>query len=190
MTAPSLQLSANLSFLFTDSPFEDRFARAARAGFRGVEYMFPYACDAGELSRLLREHRLQQVLHNLPAGDWDAGERGIACLPGRESEFREGVEQGIDYARQLGCSQLNCLAGVAPDEVPEEALRATVSSKLRHATRRAAANAGVAPALSWPAEPCRNEALPDRGRNPRHDRRGSSPAPSARTSRSAGRGGT
>jgi len=103
VTARSLQFSANLSFLFTDSPFDERFARAARAGFRGVEYMFPYAFDAQELSRLLREYRLQQVLHNLPAGDWDAGERGIACLPGREDEFRAGVEQGIAYARELGC---------------------------------------------------------------------------------------
>ena len=140
MTAPSLQLSANLSFLFTDSPFEERFARAARAGFRGVEYMFPYACDARELSRLLREHRLQQVLHNLPAGDWDAGERGIACLPGRESEFREGVEQGIHYARQLGCPQLNCLAGVPPDAVPAETVRETFKDNLRHAAGRLAGN--------------------------------------------------
>lgn len=138
VTARSLQLSANLSFLFTDSPFEERFARAARAGFHGVEYMFPYAWDPLELSRLLREHRLQQVLHNLPAGDWDAGERGIACLPGRESEFRAGLDQGIAYARELGCVQLNCLAGVPPEGVPEAAIAATFKSNLRHAARQLA----------------------------------------------------
>lgn len=140
MTAPSLRLSANLSFLFTDSPFDDRFARAARAGFQGVEYLFPYACEPQELSRRLREHRLQQALFNLPAGDWDAGERGIACLPGREEEFRAGVEQAIAYARELGCRQLNCLAGVAPGDVPEASIRATFCANLRHAAKRLAAN--------------------------------------------------
>ena len=138
MTARSLQLSANLSFLFTDSPFDERFARATGAGFRGVEYMFPYAFDAQELSRLLREYRLQQVLHNLPAGDWHAGERGIACLPGREDQFRAGVEQGIAYARELGCPQVNCLAGGPPDDAPQAAIKATLTSNLRHAARRLA----------------------------------------------------
>jgi len=127
---------ANLSFLFADADFSERLARAARAGFRGVEFMFPYAYDAGDLARRLREHALTQVLHNLPAGDWDGGERGIACLPGREAEFRAGVEQGIDYARQLGCTQLNCLAGLAPIGVPDEELRATFTANLRYAARR------------------------------------------------------
>lgn len=140
MPGRSLQLSANLSFLFTDSPFADRFARAARAGFRGVEYLFPYACEAEELARLLGENGLRQVLHNLPAGDWAGGERGIACLPGREAEFRDGVELGIDYARRLGCKQLNCLAGVAPADVPEVEIRATFAANLRHASQRLAAN--------------------------------------------------
>lgn len=129
---------ANLSFLFTGVAFPARFERAARAGFRGVEYLFPYAHDAGELARLLRENGLTQVLHNLPAGDWDAGERGIACLPGRETEFREGVEHGIDYARTLGCTQLNCLAGLAPDGVREEEIAATFRANLRHAAKRLA----------------------------------------------------
>lgn len=140
MPAPPLNLSANLSFLFTDVAFPDRFARAAGAGFRGVECMFPYACDRDDLVRLLRENRLVQVLHNLPAGDWDGGERGIACLPGREAEFREGVEQAIDYARALGCRQLNCLAGVRPAGVPEAEIRATFKANLRHAAHRLAAN--------------------------------------------------
>ncbi|WP_313952325.1 hydroxypyruvate isomerase [Accumulibacter sp.] len=138
MTARSLKLSANLSFLFTDAPFVERFARAARAGFRGVEYMSPYDYDPAELARLLREHQLLQVLHNLPAGDWEGGERGIACLPGREIEFRQSVELAIDYARQLGCAQLNCLAGVPPDGVPQKAIQATFEANLRHAARRLA----------------------------------------------------
>lgn len=138
MPGRSMKLCANLSFLFTDVPFVDRFGRAARAGFAGVEYMFPYGYDADELARLLHEHRLLQVLHNLPAGDWDAGERGIACLPGREAEFREGVEQGIEHARRLGCTQLNCLAGVAPADVPESAIRATFEANLEHAAKRLA----------------------------------------------------
>ena len=137
---PYLNLSANLSFLFCDVPFADRFARAARAGFRGVEYLFPYAYDGQDLRHRLREQRLLQVLYNLPAGDWEGGERGIACLPGREAEFREGVEQGIDYAMTLGCRQLNCLAGIAPADVAEAEIRATFKANLRHAAQRLAAN--------------------------------------------------
>ncbi|QKS29027.1 MAG: Hydroxypyruvate isomerase [Accumulibacter sp.] len=133
MTRPALQLSANLSFLFTEYEFGERFERAARAGFRGVEYMFPYACDRDELRALLRENGLQQVLHNLPAGDWAAGERGIACLPGREAEFRESVALGIDFARTLGCRQLNCLAGIAPTGIVDEELHATLTGNLRYA---------------------------------------------------------
>lgn len=131
-----LRFSANLSFLFADVAFPERFERAARAGFAGVEYMFPYAWAADELARRLREHGLVQVLHNLPPGDWDSGERGIACLPGREAEFRSGVEQGIDYARTLGCAQLNCLAGLAPAGVADAEVRATFSANLRYAARR------------------------------------------------------
>lgn len=133
MTSPALKLSANLSFLFTECEFGERFERAARAGFRGVEYMFPYACDRDELRALLRENGLVQVLHNLPPGDWAAGERGIACLPGREAEFRESVALGVDFARTLGCRQLNCLAGIAPAGIPDDELRATLTGNLRYA---------------------------------------------------------
>lgn len=129
---------ANLNFLFTEVAFAERFERAARAGFRGVETPFPYAYDAGELARHLREYRLTQVLHNLPAGDWESGERGIACLPGREAEFRAGVEQGIFYAKTLGCVQLNCLSGLAPPDVDETALRSTFQANLRYAAKRLA----------------------------------------------------
>jgi len=138
VTRPALKLSANLSFLFTEFDFGERFERAARAGFSGVEYMFPYACDRDELCALLRENGLLQVLHNLPAGDWAAGERGIACLPGREAEFRESVALGIDFARTLGCRQLNCLAGIAPAGIADEELHATLTGNLRYAAERLA----------------------------------------------------
>ncbi|MBW7900885.1 MAG: hydroxypyruvate isomerase [Rhodocyclaceae bacterium] len=133
---------ANLGFLFTEAAFEDRFERAARAGFAGVEYMFPYAHPAAELARLLRENGLQQALFNLPAGDWAAGERGLAALPGREAEFREGVELAIDYARELGCTQVNALAGIPRPGLRPQEVRTTLLGNLRHAASRLAA-AGI-----------------------------------------------
>lgn len=133
---------ANLSFLFADADFLDRFGRAARAGFSGVEYLFPYAWPASEIAARLAEHRLTQVLFNLPAGDWDAGERGIACLPDRVDEFRAGVERGIAYARDLGCLQLNCLAGIAPPGADPAWLRATLVDNLRYAAAKTA-SAGI-----------------------------------------------
>lgn len=140
MAGRTLKLSANLSFLFAEFPFAERFARAARAGFRGVEFMFPFDREVGELRRLLHEYRLTQVLYNLPAGDWAAGERGIACIPGREREFREGVDLAIDYARALGCSRLNCLAGLTPIGVADDEIRATFAANLRDAARRLSAH--------------------------------------------------
>ncbi len=104
------RFAANLSMLFTDVPFLERFSRARNAGFTAVEYLFPYEWPAEELAVQLRANGLEQVLFNLPPGDWDVGERGIACLPERVEEFRAGVEQGIRYARALGCRQVNCLA--------------------------------------------------------------------------------
>jgi hydroxypyruvate isomerase len=108
------KLAANLSTLFPEVPFLDRFAAAARAGFRYVEYQFPYPWSAGELARAAREAGVEVVLHNLPAGDFAQGERGIACLPGREEEFRDGVERAVAYAKAVSCPRLNCLAGLAP----------------------------------------------------------------------------
>jgi hydroxypyruvate isomerase len=108
------KLAANLSTLFPEVPFLERFAAAARAGFRYVEYQFPYEWNAAELARRAREAGLQVVLHNLPAGDFARGERGIACLPGREREFRDSVQTAIAYAREVDCPRLNCLAGLAP----------------------------------------------------------------------------
>ncbi|EKF73081.1 hydroxypyruvate isomerase [Alcanivorax hongdengensis A-11-3] len=109
------RFAANLSLLFNEYPFLDRFGAAAAAGFEGVEYLFPYAWRREDLAEKLQQHRLTQVLFNLPAGDWEAGERGIACLPDRIEEFREGVFQALDYARALDCRRLNCLAGLWHD---------------------------------------------------------------------------
>jgi hydroxypyruvate isomerase len=103
------RFAANLSMLFTELPFPDRFAAAAVAGFKGVEYLFPYDWPADQLASLLADNGLTQVLFNLPAGDWDAGERGIACLPDRVEAFREGVFTAMDYAEVLGCGQVTCV---------------------------------------------------------------------------------
>jgi hydroxypyruvate isomerase len=127
------RFAANLTMLFNEVPFLDRFERAARAGFSSVEFLFPYAWPAAELNNRLLSNRLKLVLHNLPAGDWDAGERGIACHPDRVDEFRAGVAKAIEYATALGAPQLNCLAGKAPAGVDDEALRATFVANLRFA---------------------------------------------------------
>lgn len=130
------KFAANLSMLFTERDFLDRFQAAARAGFRGVEYLFPYAYDKAELAERLERHGLVQVLHNLPAGDWDQGERGIACHPDRVGEFQDGVGKAIDYAKALGCRQVNCLAGIAQAGVDPEAARRTLVDNLRFAADR------------------------------------------------------
>ena len=127
------KFAANLTMLFSELPFLERFGAAAKAGFQGVEYLFPYAYPKDELADCLREHRLVQVLHNLPAGNWEAGERGIACHPDRVDEFREGVARAIDYAQALGCRQLNCLVGVPPAGVSGELVRYVLTSNLRYA---------------------------------------------------------
>jgi hydroxypyruvate isomerase len=108
------KLAANLSTLFTELEFLERFAAAAKAGFRAVEYQFPYQWKPDEIAAHAREARVQVVLHNLPAGDFAKGERGIACLLGRENEFRQGVERAIEYAKAANCPRLNCIAGLAP----------------------------------------------------------------------------
>lgn len=127
------RFAANLTMLFTEVPFLDRFERAARAGFEGVEFLFPYPYAPEELRSRLDRHGLRLVLHNLPAGNWDAGERGIACLPDRVAEFREGVATAIRYARALGVGQVNCLAGKAPAGVDPALLHRTLVENLRFA---------------------------------------------------------
>ena len=126
------KFAANLTMLFNEHPFLDRFEHAAKAGFEAVEFLFPYAWSAAEIKQRLDANGLKLVLHNLPAGDWDAGERGIACHPDRIEEFRTGVARAIDYATTLGVPQLNCLAGKAPAGVDEALLRKTFVANLKY----------------------------------------------------------
>ena len=127
------RFAANLTMLFNEAPFLDRFERAAQAGFEAVEFLFPYDFKADEIKKRLDDNGLKLVLHNLPAGDWAAGERGIACHPERVDEFRAGIARGIDYALALGVGQLNVLAGKAPAGVPDAVLRETLVGNLAHA---------------------------------------------------------
>ena len=129
------RFAANLTMLFNEVDFLDRFAAAASAGFRAVEYLFPYDYDRDALAERLAANELSQVLHNLPAGDWAAGDRGIACHPDRVQEFRDGVGQAIAYATALGCPRVNCLAGIAPEGADPEALRETFIENLRFAAQ-------------------------------------------------------
>jgi len=127
------RFAANLTLLFNELDFMDRFAAAAKAGFKGVEYLFPYAWPKDRLAEQLERYRLTQVLHNLPAGDWAKGDRGIACDPNRVGEFRDSIGLAIEYATALGCRQVNCLAGIAPAGVPDDALRHTFVANLGYA---------------------------------------------------------
>jgi hydroxypyruvate isomerase len=137
------KFAANLTMLFTETGFLDRFGAAARAGFDAVEYLFPYEYDKAALRDRLTEHELKQVLHNLPGGTWAAGERGIACLPDRTAEFESGVDRAIEYATALGCARVNCLAGIKPPNVGADAARQTFIRNLRYAAPRLEA-AGIA----------------------------------------------
>lgn len=127
------KFAANLTMLFNEVDFLDRFEHAAKAGFKAVEFLFPYDYQADEIKQRLDQHRLQLVLHNLPPGDWAGGERGIACHPDRTAEFRDGVAKAISYAKALGVKQLNCLAGKAPQGVADAVLRKTFVDNLRYA---------------------------------------------------------
>ena len=129
------RFAANLSLLFTEVPFLDRFALAARAGFQAVEFLFPYAYATSDIRQRLDANALTLVLHNLPPGDWDAGERGIACHPDRVAEFRAGVATGVRYATALGVHQLHCLAGKVPAGVSEAVLRKTYVANLAYAAQ-------------------------------------------------------
>jgi hydroxypyruvate isomerase len=128
------KFAANLTMLFTEHAFLDRFEHAAKAGFNAVEFLFPYAFPTAEIKARLEANGLKLVLHNLPAGDWDAGERGIACLPDRVDEFREGVARAIEVGTALGVPQMNCLAGKAPIGAADATLRKTFVENLRYAS--------------------------------------------------------
>jgi hydroxypyruvate isomerase len=130
------RFAANLSMLFTEALLLERFARAARAGFTAVEIQFPYELPAEQLQQALKRNKLQLVLHNLPVGDWAAGERGIACLPGRIEEFHAGVDKALVYATALGTPQLNCLAGIRPADVTAQEARRVLIDNLRYAATK------------------------------------------------------
>jgi hypothetical protein len=127
------RLAANLTMLFNEAPFLERFERAAKAGFKAVEFLFPYDYPVGQVKDALDRNRLQLVLHNLPAGNWAGGERGIACDPTRVQEFRDGVDQAIAYATTLGVPQVNCLAGIKPANVADADARRTLVENLKFA---------------------------------------------------------
>jgi hydroxypyruvate isomerase len=127
------KFAANLTMLFNELPFLDRFAAAKAAGFSGVEYLFPYDFEKAVLREKLQQYGLTQALHNLPAGNWGAGERGIAIFSDRVDEFRDGVLRAIDYAKALDCRQLNCLVGVAPADADRFELNEVLLENLRFA---------------------------------------------------------
>jgi hydroxypyruvate isomerase len=127
------KLAANVSMMFTEIDFLDRFAAAKKHGFKGVEFLFPYAYPKEQVAEKLRQNGLILALHNMPPGNWDKGERGLACLPDRVSEFRDGVGTAIDYAKTL----IHCMAGLVPRGVPAEKLRETYIENVRFAADQA-----------------------------------------------------
>ncbi|RMF41160.1 MAG: hydroxypyruvate isomerase [Alphaproteobacteria bacterium] len=136
------RFAANLSMLFPESAFLDRFARAAEAGFSAVEFLFPYDHDPALLASRRAGNGLELVLFNAPPGDWQAGDRGLACLPERIPEFRDSIEVALDYASALGCPRLHVMAGITTGRRDKDALRQTYVDNLRHAADRAA-SAGI-----------------------------------------------
>jgi hydroxypyruvate isomerase len=131
------RFAANLSMMYGEHAFLDRFAAAAADGFEAVEYLFPYEHDAAELARRLADHGLQQVLFNAPPGNWAAGERGLACLPGREDEFRRGIARAIEYAQALRCPRIHVMAGLVPPGMDRAGVRDTYVSRLAWAAQEA-----------------------------------------------------
>jgi len=132
------RFAANLSMLYPELDFLDRFDAAARDGFKGVEFLFPYAWEARELASRLKANGLQQVLFNAPPGDWEGGARGLACLPGCEAEFRAGIGKALAYAQALACPRIHVMAGLVPAGTQREALRPTYVANLRWAAAEAA----------------------------------------------------
>ncbi len=136
------RFSANVSMLFTESPLPERVERAAAAGFRGVEMLFPYADDIDALAAALRATGLEQVLFNLPAGDFAKGDRGYANDPARRAEFRDGMARALEIADRLGCRRLNCLVGLELPGVDRESQLETVAENLAWAADETA-KAGI-----------------------------------------------
>jgi hydroxypyruvate isomerase len=132
------RFAANLSMLYPELDFLDRFEAAAKDGFQGVEYLFPYAWEAREIAARLKANGLQQVLFNTAPGNWEGGERGLACIPGREAEFARAIEQALAYAQALDCPRIHAMAGLVPASSTRESVRATYVSNLRKAAAVAA----------------------------------------------------
>jgi 2-dehydrotetronate isomerase len=132
------RFAANLSMLYPQHEFLDRFAAAAADGFEAVEYLFPYDFTAAEIKQRLTENNLTQALFNAPPGDWAKGERGIASLPGREAEFRAGIQKALEYAAVLGNDRIHVMAGLLPSEDLREKHHAVYIENLRYAAQEAA----------------------------------------------------
>ena len=130
------KLAANVSLLFPQLDFLDRFAAAARAGFRYVEYQLPYAWPAKSIAERVQAAGIEVVLHNVPAGDAAKGDRGIACLPERTNEFREGVDRAIEYAKLVRCTRLNCLSGIVPQDAARARHFDTLVGNVKYAAER------------------------------------------------------
>ena len=132
------RFAANLTMMFNEVPFPDRFAAAARAGFTAVEFLFPYELAPAAVAELLRRHQLLNVLFNMPPGDWAAGERGLASLPGCAAEFRAGVATAIEYAKALGTPRLHAMAGLLPAGGDRALHHRTYVDNLRYAAAETA----------------------------------------------------
>src|SRR5580692_9427439 len=131
------RLAANLSMMFNEVPFLERFTAARKAGFEGVEFLFPYDYPAAELRSRMVGEGLTQALFNMPPGDWANGERGLASLPGRQTEFKEGVKRALDYAATLECRRVHCMAGIVPNDVSLTTAAAVYASNLSWAAEQA-----------------------------------------------------
>jgi hydroxypyruvate isomerase len=149
------RFAANLSMMFNEVPFLDRFALAAKAGFKGVEFLFPYEHPAAEIAVRLKDNGLHQVLFNAPAGDFGKGERGMAAIPGKQAAFRESVKLALEYAAVLACPRLHIMAGLKPEGVAHDTLTAVYGANLAYAAEECA-KVGVKPII----EPINHRDIP------------------------------
>jgi hydroxypyruvate isomerase len=137
------KLAANLSLMFNEVDFLDRFEAAAKAGFKGVEYLFPYDYPAEQIKEKLDQNNLTQVLFDFPAGDWDADERGIGSLPDRVGEFQDGVDKAVEYAKVLDCDRLTVLAGKAASGVSAMKMQETLIENLKFASNAVSGTSAI-----------------------------------------------
>jgi len=149
------RFAANLSMMFNEAPFLDRFALAAKAGFKGVEFLFPYEHPAAEIAARLKDNGLQQLLFNAPAGDFAKGERGMAAIPGKQAAFRDSIKLALEYAAVLACPRLHIMAGLKPEGVAHDTLTAIYGANLAYAAEECA-KVGVKPII----EPINHRDIP------------------------------